>query len=267
MTTRTRDREDPVLAELVAEVRDDPETLGLLLHGSRALETHRDDSDYDLIRIVTEEAYLARRARDALLEKINREGRPKLDVLYQTPSRIEPYVKDPGWYTASYLSARIVFDRTGEIAALIGRLSAEAGRIARERTPAAYDGYLNSFVRSIKAARRGDELGRRLHAAESARELVRLLFGLQSIWPPYHDDLAAHLPQIEAAQGWPPGFLADALLYLTRDGDPAFQQRLEMRVERLMDANHIAHEWGDDLEPLKALRFDARRLRATTREP
>lgn len=257
MTADTPDRvnDDPFLTEIIAKVRHDPGTIGLLLHGSRALGTHRDDSDYELIRVVTAEAYDERRGRASLIEKIARGGQPTMDVLYQTPSRIEPYVVDPGWYTATYLSARVLFDRTGEIRTLINRIGAEAGRIARERTPAAYDDYLNSFVRSIKAARRGDDLGRQLHAAASASALIRLLFGLQSMWPPYHDNMADHLPQLEEAQGWPPGYLADALLRLLRDGDPGLQQQLEIRVEMLMDANDVAHEWGDDLEPLKAARF------------
>jgi hypothetical protein len=248
-------KEDPGLAELMAEVRADPETLGLLLHGSRALGTHRPDSDYDLIRVVSEKAYLARKARGALVERSATDAGTKADVLYQTPSRIEAYVSDPGWYTPTYISARILFDRTGELASLMTRLAAEAGRIAFERTAAAYDDYLNCFVRSIKAARRGDEIGRTLHAAESALALVRLLFGLQSRWPPYHDNLAAVLPQVEEAQGWPPGYLSDALLKLVRSADPTFQQELEARVEDLMRSRDIQHEWGDDLEPLKALRF------------
>lgn len=247
--------DDPFLAETVAAVRDDPETLGLLLHGSRALGVNRPDSDYDLIRIVNAEAYERRRGRGALVEKVSHDGQPKADILYQTPSRIEGYVMDPGWYTPTYVSARVLFDRTGEISVLMARLAAEAGRISRERLPAAYDDYLNSFVRSIKAARRGDDLGRRLHAAHSATALIRTLFGLQSAWPPYHDSLAAHLPLLEEAQGWQPGYLQDALLRLVRDGDPAFQQQLEERVELLMASHDVAHEWGDDLEPLKALRF------------
>jgi hypothetical protein len=141
----------------------------------------------------------------------------------------------------------------------MARLAAEAGRISRERLPASYDDYLNSFVRSVKAARRGDELGRRLHAAESATALIRTLFGLQSAWPPYHDGLAGHLPPLEEAQAWPSGYLQDALLRLIRDGDPTFQQQVEERVERLMTSHHIAHEWGDELEPLKTLRFGADR--------
>ena len=247
--------DDPFLADLIAVVRDDPDTIGLLLHGSRSVGQHRPDSDYDLIRIVTAGAYEERRERNALVEKLTPNGRHKADVLYQTPSRIERYVSEPDWYTATYLSARILFDRTGEIGDLVARVTVKAGKISRERLAAAYDAYLNSFVRSIKAARRGDELGRRLHAAESATALARTLFGLQSAWPPYHDNLAEHLPDIEEAQGWPPGYLQDALLRLVRDGDPTFQQQLEDRIERLMDSRGIAHEWGTELEPLKAMRF------------
>ncbi|MBA2634070.1 MAG: hypothetical protein H0U86_13910 [Chloroflexi bacterium] len=243
--------DDSFLAELIAEGRNDPETVGLLLHGSRALATHRDDSDYDLIRIVTEDAYAARRDRNALVEKSAAVGLPKLDVLYQSQARVERYVADPGWYTATYLSAKVLFDRSGEIAALLGQMATEAGRIAREQTPAAYDDYLNSFVRSIKAARRGDDLGRRMHAAASASALVRTLFGLQSTWPPYHDNLAAHLPRLEEVQGWPAGYLSAALLRLIGEGDPTFQQELEARVEDLMSERGVPHEWGDDLEPMK----------------
>ena len=252
--------EDPLLAELMAEVRADPETLGLLLHGSRAVGTHRPDSDFDLIRIVTERAYAVRKERGTLLERSAADAL-KADVLYQALSRIESYVTDPGWYTPTYVSARVLFDRTGEIAGVLARITAEAGRIASERTAANYDEYLNCFVRSIKAARRGDVIGRQLHSAESALALIRLLFGLESNWPPYHDNLAGHLIEVEEAQGWPPGYLADALLQLVRDADPTFQQELEGLVEHLMSSRDIQHEWGDDLEPLKALEFTAGRVK------
>ena len=252
--------DDPFLADLIETVRDDPQTLGLLLHGSRSVGRHRADSDYDLIRIVTADAYEARRAAGTLIEKLSPDGARKADLLYQTPSRIETYVLEPSWYTPTYVSARILFDRTGEISALLARLAAESGRIARERLAANYDDYLNSFVRSIKAARGGDELGRRLHAAASADALVRTLFGLQSMWPPYHDGLSAHLPRLETALGWSSGYLSDALLRLVRDGDPTFQQQLEERVERLMTEHGIAHEWAtDELKPLKSLRFGSDR--------
>ena len=249
------------LVSYVAAVKDDPDTLGVLLHGSRASGRHSEDSDYDLIRIVTQEAYDARRKDAALLKRITLGDGTKGDVLYQTPAGIETYVTTLGWYTATYLGARVVFDRHGDIGTMLARMRVEANRVARENVPAAYDEYLNSFVRSMKSARRGDELGRTLHAADSALALIRTLFGLESTWPPYHDGLAAALPAIEEAQGWPTGYLSMALGRLVGDGDPSFQQELEDEVERLLTSRGVEHEWGEDeLEPLKALRFggDAR---------
>ena len=247
---------DPALSAFVEEASRDPDTLGILLHGSRAGGEPREDSDYDLIRVVSAKAYEARRSRGDLHLRVQMGDAAIADVLYQTPARIEPYVTNPGWFTASYLSARVLFDRSGELASMLDRMRSEAGRIAHEKTASAYDGYLNSFVRSMKSARRGDELGRRLHAVESGVALTRALFGLESRWPPYHDRLAPALEDLEQAQGWPDGYLSTALLSLTRDADPSFQQELEGRVERLMSSRGIAHEWGNDLEPLKAFRFD-----------
>ena len=245
----------PYLTQLVAEARAAPDTLGLLLHGSRAVGSHRDDSDYDLIRIVTDTAYIARQDRSALVERVRGRGGQTADVFYQSLSRIEQYVRSPDWYTATYLAARVLFDRTGNIVGLLSRMKVDASRVAHEQTTTAYDDYLNCFVRSIKAARRGDELGRRLHAAASAQALIKTLFGLEREWPPYHDQLAAALPRIEEAQGWPRGFLSEALLRLVDGGDPTFQQELEARVETLMSARGVQHEWGDDLTPLKAHAF------------
>jgi hypothetical protein len=248
--------EDPVLGRYVDAARADAETLGILLHGSRANGRARVGSDYDLIRIVTQEAYDARReAGQHLHQRVRLDDGSVGDVLYQTPSRLEARVSSPDWFTASYLGAAVAFDRDGAIGTLLGRMRSEADRIAHEGIAAAYDAYLNSFVRSLKSARHGDDLGRRLHAAESALALIRTLFGLESRWPPYHDMLGPALPVLERAQGWPDGYLSTALSRLGGDADPTFQQELEGRVERLMATRGVAHEWGDDLEPLKALNF------------
>jgi hypothetical protein len=248
---------DPVLSSYVAAVRDDADTLGVLLHGSRAIGAARVDSDYDLIRIVTHEAYEPRRERGQLHERVTLDDGSIADVLYQTPSRIETYVSTPGWYTATYLGAFVAFDRSGDIDDKLTRMRSEAERIAHENMATDYDAYLNSFVRSMKSARRGDTLGQRLHAAESALALIRTLFGLESTWPPYHDNLGPALHDIEGAQGWPAGYLSMALSRLVGDADASFQQQLEDRVERLMSSRGVAHEWGNDLVPLKALRFAA----------
>ena len=239
---------DP-LGEYVEEVRADPDSLGLLLHGSRGSGVERAGSDYDLIRVVADAAYEAR-SRERRHEKLG-----AIDVLYESPQRLRRLAESPGWWTATYADARVLVDATGELEPLVRAMVERAGEAAWNGVAEAYDSYLNSWVRSLKAWRGDDALGGRLHAAESALHLVRTLFGLARRWPPYHDRLAPQLPGLEAELGWEQGSLAPALQRLL-DGEPAFQQELEQRVEELLAARGFAHEWGGDLEPLKALRFD-----------
>lgn len=244
---------DP-LDDYLAELRSDDATLGLLLHGSRAAGLERPGSDFDLIRIVTDEAYELRKEAGTLLEKIELPGPVKADVLYQSVGRLAWHAENLGWATATYTEARVLVDKS-DVTARVLEIVARANAAAAANVPEEYDGYLNSWVRSLKAWRRGDELGGRLHAAASAFPLVRALFGLEGRWPPYHDRLEPRLSEIEAAQGWEPGSLRAALLELLDTGAPAAQQQLEARVEELLRTRGFEHEWGDDLEPLKALRI------------
>jgi hypothetical protein len=242
---------DP-LAALVDEVRADPGSLGLILHGSRASGTEHPGSDYDVIRVVADGA-----ERAGVQEKREVPGAPTLDILHQSIGRLRAHAETPGWWTDTYANARVLVDETGEIAALLEAGRARAGEEAWNGVAEAYDSYLNCFVRSLKAWRGGDELGGRLHAAESALYLIRTLFGLERRRPPYHDRLAPHLAAIEAAQGWEPGFLERTILELLGSGSPELQQRLERRVEALLGSRGFAHEWGSDLEPLKTRRLGA----------
>jgi hypothetical protein len=244
---------DP-LAGYLDELRRDDATLGLLLHGSRAGGVERPDSDFDLIRIVTDEAFEARKEAGMLLERIELPGPLKADVLYQSFGRLDWNTENLGWATATYIEARVLLDKA-DVTARVQAIVDRAGEVAAANVPEEYDAYLNYWVRSLKAWRRGDELGGRLHAASSAFPLVRTLFGLERRWAPYYDRLEPQLGEIEAAQGWEPGSLRAALLDLLDAGAPTAQQGLEARVEELMRSRGFEHEWGDDLEPLKALRL------------
>ncbi len=244
-----------VLAEIAAEVNADPSSLALILHGSRATGDASAGSDYDLIRIVTDEAYEERKAAGALLERREVIDAPKADVLYQSPSRLDWLADNPGWWTATYATAHVIVDKTGSIGGRVRDIVERGGEVAFSRVAEEYDSYLNSFVRSLKSWRRGDEVGGRLHAAQSALYLLPTLFGLERRWMPYFDSLTVRLPEIEEAQGWEAGFLSAAILQLLGTGEPALQQRLEARVEDLLASRGVLHEWGDDLEPLKLLRF------------
>ena len=242
-----------VLDEIAAEIRDDPESIGLILHGSRAAGTAREGSDYDLMRIVTDETYPV---RATLREKRTGADGLAADVFYSSPGRLRELADRPDWQVGMLVTGRVLVD-SGPLAALVETTLARAGEHAHASLDEHYDAYLNCFVRSLKAWRRGDELGGRMQAAESALHLVRTLFALERRWHPYHDQLAGPLRELEPAQGWGEGELADALLRIVRDADPTFQQELELRVEALMESRGIAHQWGpeDDLQPLKEHSF------------
>jgi hypothetical protein len=245
-----------VLDEIAAEVAADPESVGLILHGSRAAGVHGPDSDYDLVRVVTDASYASRHERGELREK--RSGSPGADVVYASPERLRLHADAPDGYTGMYVTAQVVVDDNGEVSELVRAIRDGAGRLARANLDELYDAYLNCFVRSLKAWRRGDELGGRMQAAESCLYLIRLLFALEEQWPPYHDQLRGPLRELEQVQGWEHGFLGAALTRVLDTGDPSFQQELELRVETLMESRGIAHLWGpeDDLEPVKEHRFE-----------
>ena len=248
-----------LLDVLTAEAIADPDTLGLILHGSRAAGVERPDSDYDLLRVVTDESFAERKEQGTLRDHRRAAGSPMADVAYICPDRLRRAAEQFDGYTGMYVTAKVLVDETGEVARLLGEIVARANLHAWEEIAETYDGYLNCFVRSLKAWRRGNELGGRMQAAHSGLCLVRLLFALERRWPPYHDQLGGSLRELEAAQGWEDGYLEAALTSVFDTGDPSFQQQLELGVESLLSSRGIAHEWGpdDDLEPLKAHRFEA----------
>lgn len=91
--------DDPFLAELIATVRDDPRPSDRCCTDPGPSAGTGRSRTTTFIRIVTAEAYEARRAAGALVEKLTLNGTHKADFLYQTESRIQTYVMEPGWYT------------------------------------------------------------------------------------------------------------------------------------------------------------------------
>ena len=242
-----------VLEEMTREVEADPDSVGLILHGSRAAGTDREGSDFDLMRVVTDEAYPP---CAALREKRTGADGLAVDVFYSSPGRLWELAERPDWQVGMLVTGRVLVDR-GSLAALVGTTLRRAGEQAYAQLDEHYDAYLNCFVRSLKAWRGGNELGGRMQAAESALHLVRLLFALERRWHPYHDQLAGPLRELAPLQGWGEGEFAELLLRLVRDADPTFQQELELRVESLLESRGIRHQWGpdEDLQPLKEHAF------------
>ncbi len=254
---------DPLLATLVEEAADNPATLGLLLTGSRSVGHSMPDSDYDLVWVLTDRAYEDRSQAGGTRERRKLNGGALADVVYSCPQNLGQIAREPGWWTPGYATARVLVDKTGEVERLLDVIAVIPPDRAAGVAADAFDGYLNAFVRSVKAWRRGDELGARLQAAESVTYLVRALFALEGLWAPYHDRIAGRLGVLDA-QGWAPGSLQRTLFELVRSGDPRLQQRLEREVEALMAARGITPDpdWDDTLQRVRAYRFARRRRRA-----
>ena len=107
-----------VLDELVGEVAADPESIGLILHGSLRPAVDKPDSDYDLVRVVSDERYAALRERDELLERRAGAHRRRTSS-YASPERLRLRAESTDGYTPMYVTARVVADKDGAVAALV----------------------------------------------------------------------------------------------------------------------------------------------------
>lgn len=245
--------DDPILAPLLEAAQHDPATLGLILHGSRGAGTGDEQSDYDLIWVLTDREYNRRREIGGRLhETTYRDGSKLIEINYACPGRLTDPAT-PGWVRQGLATAQILLDTSGEVSEALSALLAIPGDKARQDTAEQFDGYLNGFYRSMKSARRGDELGARLQAAESLIFLIRALFALEQRWPAFHDRLVLALDTLES-QGWRPGELQATALALMRTGDPQAQARLEERVEALMRQRGyggVLDAWGGEIERVR----------------
>ena len=232
---------DPALQALIAEAAADPDVIGLVLTGSRAIGGVTHESDYDLMFMVTDQA-LQRYEDSKQTPARGISIQPPIvtaDIWHEAPRnlRLDTVID---WMLPAYAESLVIYDRTGETATLIDALRRPTVERAQAAATAWYDGYLNSLYRSLKCWRRGNELGGRMEAAHSADFLMHTLYALAQRWRPYSSRLIYHLDKL-AMQGWQPGELSAILIKLTSTGDPQFQQQLARRVSILMRAHGFGH--------------------------
>lgn len=202
---------DEILSAVVHDAETDPNTVALVLGGSRSVGHERADSDYDLyfVRLVDAKPPHTPEVEAAI-------------ITLEELRTIEPY-----WFTDGMVQGRVLLDKTdGELELILARL-AGATDVARP-----YDAYLNALVRGKAAARRGDELGARLHAADSVRHLAEALAALEGKRPLFYDRLAGTLGD------WEPRLLA-----ILREPDVDAQLALFADVRELMESHGVrTHE-------------------------
>lgn len=237
--------DDVIIQKLIAEAESDVDVIGLVLLGSRGLGVITSESDYDLVFLVTDEAM----ARYEQTKQTPKRGVTitspihTRDIWHESPDSLRRD-KVIDWMLPMWAESRIVFDRTGATARTLEDLrhipAAEVNTAVAEN----YGRYLNSLYRSLKSWRRGDVLGARMEAAQSADYLLHMLFALERYLRPYNSRLWYHLDKL-AAQGWDIAELQTILIDLITTGDPHRQQVFARRVVDLLRERGFAHEYDE----------------------
>jgi uncharacterized protein DUF4037 len=239
---------DPVIQAFIAEAAADPEIIGLLLSGSLAAGMIHPESDYDVIYVLTDDANTwPERGAGAHTSKSK-------DLWHDCPRGLRAAAEIGD---GSYTESELLLDKTGELAELHALLAIMPEAKAKEVVEKSYDSYLNGLMRSCKAWRRGNDLGARIMAAESATWLLHTLFALERRWRPWNDRLPAKLAQLDP-QGWHPGELRSLLLDLISQGDPRRQQAIAQRVIALLRARgfgHVYDDWHGEIDDVLAWSF------------
>lgn len=254
--TQTNWASDPVMQALIALARTNPEIDGLILSGSRGAGVHDAESDYDVEWVLTDQAFDDRVARGEDTRVPHDANQPWLDSGYTCCRILAQIAAEASWPVSGYATAQVLYDRTGHVTEVVRAMGTIAEEHAHTDVLNWFDAYLNAFYRSLKAWRRGNELGGRLQATDSVMHVVRMLFALERRRSPYHDRLVGQLGTLDT-QGWPPGYLRHVLLQLVQTGDPRVQQELELRVEALLRTRGFAvNLWEGEIDRVKAFRFD-----------
>jgi hypothetical protein len=200
--------------------------------------------------VLTDAAYDRRRQSGQRLElKQLAVAAGLMDLTYTCPAELARLAGTFHWRTPGYASSRVLLDPTGEIGRLLAAIAAVPEEKAAAEVPFWFDSYLNACYRSLKAWRRGDELGARLQASDSMLQLARGLFMLERRWPPYPDRLAAALDGL-AYPEWSPGRLHSRLMAIARTADPGEQRQLLVEVAALLrrrGLDAVFDAWGGDL--------------------
>lgn len=138
---------DPVIKALIAEAMADPDVLGLVMLGSRALGVASPESDYDVMFVVTDEAH-AQYNETHVSPKRGTTISPLIvqsDIWDDSPHNLKLGSVQP-WMLPAYAEACVLYDRTGETTRLIDELRQMSADQAREEVVEWYDAYLNGCI-------------------------------------------------------------------------------------------------------------------------
>lgn len=220
---------DAAFQWLVERAQTDEEVIGVVEYGAHAFGTATANSDIDALYIVTEDRLNQLPEHQQIFEAPD--GTP-IDLTLHTLRTLAAKAVEPGWWSYAYAHSRVLLDKTGEVGAAVQVVRQPTPETAERLAREALRPYVRLLARSLRAAEQGDELGTRLHCAESVPHLIRLLFSLEGHWTPYWDHLRHDLHKL-SPQGWREGEVQELLLSLLTAGTPGTQRRVARTVFNL----------------------------------
>jgi predicted nucleotidyltransferase len=241
-------------AELVEAARNDDNVVGLVLTGSRGSGAGvTDRSDWDVRLVVRDEA------RDEYRTRLGTPHGSPVEVVVLTLDELAAVgeVGSPtAWDRPSYVHAQVVVDTPdGRVSALLDSLGTLPPETARALAAEQLDDYVNSYHRSAKSSRLGNELESHLDAIESIPPLLHTLFALNGRVRPFNKLLRFELEQRPLdGDTWAVDELLPRLRRIAATGDIAEQQSLFRDVEELARAHGldaVIDGWEPDVANLR----------------
>ena len=181
-----------------------PDILGVIMTGSKSLGHDDELSDDDLEVIFTEEAFAKiepARCHEYLVAGEGANARVVYDALYTTLSEFRQKIDSPRdldhW---PYESARVIFDRTGEVREAVDRAARMDPDFRHKRLLHATVDAWAAQRRAVKTMRRANDMALRLILARGAKALSRILFALEWRWVPLDHWLEEELSTLEDPQ-------------------------------------------------------------------
>jgi hypothetical protein len=247
---------DPEYEAAVARAAADPDVLGAILVGSRAIGPPflRDGSDWDLRLVVTDAS------GEATLERLGTPHGSRVEVALLRLASFEGMTQPDSsraWDRPSYVHTVLELDKLdGRIASILAAVARRAPEEAHRVAADAFDDYVNAYYRSLKNAAIGLGAEAHLDAIESIGPLLTTLFAIRGRVRPFNRHLGWELEHEALGDGW---LAADQLLPRLRSvaasGDMTIQTGLFRDVEALARAQGLGaavDSWEPDVPWLRS---------------
>ena len=175
--------------KLTKQTKNDPDVLALIIQGSRGKGFHKPDSDHDVLLVVKDKAKKS-------CEKNYYKNWDNIDLGITSLSELKKSIKmgrDDDWDRYDYAHVKYIFCKSKRVKELVKKKGYLPKADQKSWINSSLDAYTNAFFRSVKAKKKGYDLGSHIEATASIPPLLNALFGLELRHAPFYGYLEKEL--------------------------------------------------------------------------